>query len=172
MKKMLWITTLVIVAAFITACGGGQPTEAPTEAPQVQPTTAPTQAEAQPAEEEQPAQPASDDPAAIFKAAMAGVQTNVEPFFEGVPLPEGATIQFTREDRVEFITTLTVAEATQWYRDTFTSLGLIEVTELTKEADFGSTTYWGGYPDGRAIIVKITRQTPASTKVVVSFEDL
>jgi len=170
MKKKAWIIILIALALALAACGE-KATEAPVEQPQPeqqqqQPAAAPTSSQSN------TGSPASDETSATFHAAMEGVETTVERFFDGIPVPDDASIQTRRDEKVELITTMTVAEATQWYRDTFTSLGLIEVEELTKESEFSTTTYWGGYPNGQAIIVKVSKLSPSSSKVTVYFKDL
>lgn len=172
MKKIFWITALIVLTITLTACGGSKQTAAPSTKQPAESQPQPTSQPPPEATKETGEAPASDDPSAIFHAAMEGVETNVERFFEGIPVPEDASIQTKRDEKVEFITSSNVAEVTQWYRDTFTSLGLVEIEQLAKESEFSTTTYWGGYPNGQAIIVKAKKLSATSSKVTVFFKDL
>jgi glucose/arabinose dehydrogenase len=185
-KKLILVTAVLGLALALTACGGGSSPAQP-EAQQPAPQQATTQqpaAPTQPAEEaaeasEPPAaeaaeQPAvdSDDPETVIKAVMEGVTTDVKIFLEGIPVPENGTVQLQSDDKVEFLTQDDVATAAEYYRQTFTSLGLIEIGQLTEITESFGTMYFGGYPDGRAIKIKFRRITPSSTEVKVHFQDL
>ena len=173
MKKSIALIVLTIVLAIsVAACGGSaeppapEPTDVVVEEPAQQEPAAPSPTKA-PAADLDP-----ESPAGKFAAALEGKDTNVELFFEGIPLPDDATPSILEDYRAEFITQLDVAGATQWYRDTFTGLGLIEVDGLGFESENSTTTYWAGYPNGQAIKVSARRLSSATSEVKVIFEDL
>jgi hypothetical protein len=183
MRKEIWILISVIVLSLlVTACGGNEPTAEPTAPPQpvkVEPTKAAPaeteeEVEQEPAEGEQPAQqePTGDDPASIIKSAMAGVETDVKLFLEGIPVPDDAIIQSASDDKVEFLTSVDVSGSVEYFKQTYTALGLIEIEQLTETTEKFGTMYFGGYPDGRVIKIKFRRITPTSTEVKVLFEDI
>ena len=173
MKKSIALIVLTMVLAIsVSACGGSAEPPAPE----------PTDVIVEESVKEEPAAPEPTDapaadvdpesPAGKLAAALEGKDPNVELFFEGIPTPADATPSILEEYRVEFITELDVAGATQWYRDTFTSLNLIEVDGLGFESENSATTYWAGYPDGRAIKVFVRRLSSATSEVKVTFEEL
>ena len=165
MKKIYWITLLVVsLALVLTACGSPATEETTAEqstAEEAAPAEAPA-AEAAPA-----AQLDADTPGGIFQAAMAGVTTDVKTFLDGIPVPEDGTVSMEDNSRMDFVTSLSIEECAQFYRDTFPALGLIEIEELGKQTDFGATLIYGGYPNGKAIRVKIGRLSDISRNVQV-----
>lgn len=174
MKKSFAALFLVIVLALlVSACGGSSEPQVPAPTDVV----VEEQVQEEPADQEPTEPPAAeeadpDSPAAIFAAALEGKEPDVERFFEGVPVPEDATIQILEDYRVEFVSGMDVTTSSQWYRDTFTGLGLIEVEGLGFESENAATSYWAGYPDGRAIKVFVRKLSSASSEVKVVFEDL
>lgn len=169
MKRIYWITLLVVsLSIVLVACRSPAPQEPAPEQPAAEENVA---AEA-PAEEAAPAaQLDADTPGGIFQAAMAGVTTDVKIFIEGIPVPEEGTVSMADETRMDFVTSLSIEECAQFYRDTFPALGLIEIEELGKQTDFSATIVYGGYPNGKAIRVKIGRLSDISRNVQVYILD-
>ncbi len=160
MKRTIWIIPLVVLALALSSCGNSNQSASQTNQNQQKSTTPPTQ-------QAPTAQAEAGSNAAIFQEAMAGVETKVEKFYDGIPVPEKATIQTQRDEKVECITSMNVADTIKWFKDKYTSLGLIEVEKLTKESENSATLYWGGYPTGEAVIVKILKITPSSSKITI-----
>ena len=73
--------------------------------------------------------------------------------------------------RMDFVTPLSIEESAQYYRETFSSLGLIEIEELAKDTDFSSTLVFGGYPGGKAIQVKISRFSDTARNIKIFILD-
>ena len=171
MKRTIWIVSLILsIALALSACKGGEDTAAQPSAPEEDTAAAPAEAPAESAPaavEELP----PDSPGAIFQAAMAGVETDVKPFFDGIPVPEKGSISMSDDNRLDFVTSLTLEEGAQFYRDTFTALGLIEIEELTTQTDFNITMVFGGYPGGKAIKVTVKRLSNVSRNIQVSIVD-
>jgi len=188
-NKLILLIAVFVLALALAACGGGSEPAQPAQ-PEAQQPAAPAQpveqapAEEAPAEEaaEEPQQPAadapaqpavdSDDPATVIKAVMEGVTTDVKLFLEGIPVPDNGTVQLQSDDKVEFLTADDVVTAAGFYQQTFSSLGLIEIKQLTNLTENFGTMYFGGYPDGRVIKIKFRRITPSSTEVKVHFQDI
>jgi hypothetical protein len=129
------------------------------------------QAEESAAEESSGEEPDADSNEAIYYAAMEGVETDVEKFFEGIPVPEDGSIQMGDMTKVDFITSMTIDECVQFYRTTFPELGLVEIEELSNVTDYGATLVFGGYPTGEAIWVKVNELSPTSRKIKVRLVD-
>ncbi len=186
MRKTLWITGTVLILAISLAACGGQATPAPTAVPpteapaQVEPTAEPT---SPPAEAEEPvaeseteaeteAEAEEESPAVIFARAMEGVQTDVQRFTDGFPMPESAAITIIEAHRVEFIWSGTVPDGIAWAKEAYAEVGLIEVPELGYESDNSASFWYGGYPTGEAIRIRIQRVTDSTTTFKINFEDL
>ncbi len=171
MKRTIWIALLTLsLAALLAACGGGQ--AAPSDAQQ-QADSSKNDAASLPTAEPKELPP--DSPGAIFQQAMAGVETDVMPFIEGIPTPDQGTTSIATSERLEFITTLSIEEAAQFYRDTFTQLGLVEIEELTEESEFSIRMVFGGYPGGKAVRVSVVPVSKMSNTIKVNIlnpEDL
>jgi hypothetical protein len=183
MRKILWIAgVFLILSISMAACGGQEtpapPTAAPTQPPaQTQPTAQPTAAPAQgesesETESESEGEAVEMSPSEIFSTAMQGVETNVERFLEGFPMPEGAAITIIQPERVEFIQGFDVPTSIEWARDTYTGLGLIEIPELGFETENSASMWFGGYPTGQAIQIRIQRVTDGTSTFRITFEDL
>ncbi len=178
MKKIIWIALIALSLAFAQiACK----TAAERQAESTQEAAAATQA-AQPTEpeasesdelaveaevEELPA----DSPAGIFQEAMAGIETDVLPFIEGIPVPDDGSVSMEDATRMDFVTSLEIDECAQFYRDTFAELGLLEIEELGAKTDFSETVIFGGYPQGKAIRVKISNLSQFSRNIKVHILD-
>ena len=156
MNKHHWIALLVLSVALILAGCQSAPEEA-----------APAAEVEVGAAVDLPA----DSPGGIFQAAMAGVETKVSIFFEGIPVPEEGSISMEDNARMDFITSLTVEECVEFYRTTFPELGLIEIEELAKSTDFGATLVFGGYPQGKAIQIKVSRFSDTARNIKVFILD-
>ena len=173
MKKIHWISLLVVSVSIILAACGSPTASAPAAAPSAANEEA---ASAEVAAAEAPAVVLdAETPGGIFQAAMAGVTTDVMPFFEGIPVPDKGSISLADDTRMDFITSMSIEDCAQFYRDTFPALGLVEIEELGKTSDFGATLIYGGYPDGKAIRVKISRLSDISRNIkihILAPEDL
>jgi len=171
MKRTIWIALFILsLAALLAACGGGQ--AAPSNAQQAEAGKSESAASPPTAE---PKKLPPDSPGAIFQQAMAGVETDVKPFIEGIPTPDRGTTSIATDERLEFITTMSLEEAAQFYRDTFTQLGLIEIEELTEESEFSIRLVFGGYPGGKAVRVSVVPVSKMSNTIKVNIlnpEDL
>ncbi len=167
MKRISWIALSISVALILAGCGSTAE-ETPSVPEVVQ--EAPASVEADEPTVEAAALP-DDSPGAIFMAAMAGVQTDVKPFLEGIPVPEDGSVSMEDSDRMDFITSMTIEACAQFYRDTFPALGLVEIEELSIESDFGATLIFGGYPDGKAIRVKVSNLSQISRNIKIHILD-
>ncbi len=187
MRKLLWIAGIFLILSTALAACGGQPTPVPTavpptqpaaqeEAEPVEPTSPPEEAEAEgeTQEEAEPAQEEAEEesPEVIFARAMEGVQTNVERFIDGFPMPEGAAITIVEPDRLEMIQGYDIPTSIDWARETYTNLGLIEIPELGYETENSASLWFGGYPTGQAIHIRIQRVTDTTTTFKITFEDM
>ncbi len=156
MKKYRWSVLLILSLSLVLASCQSAPEE-----------TAPA-----PEVEEAPAMELpADSPGGIFQAAMAGVETNVSIFFEGIPVPEEGSISMADDTRMDFITALTIEECVDFYRKTFPELGMIEIEELAKSTEFSATLVFGGYPKGKAIEVKVSRFSETARNIKVNIMD-
>lgn len=183
MRKILWITGIFLILSIsMAACGGQEtpapPAEAPTQPPaQSQPTTQPTTAPEQAESEGESAGEIEGEaeemsPSEIYAAAMQGVETDVERFFEGFPMPEGAAITIIQPERLELIHGFDVPTSIEWARETYTGLGLIEIPDLGYETENSASLWFGGYPTGQAIQIRIQRVTDKTSTFRITFEDL
>lgn len=156
MKKNSWLVFSILSISIIVAGCQSTPEEA-APAPEV---------------EEVPAvELPADSPGGIFQAAMAGVETNVSIFFDGIPVPEEGSISMADDTRMDFITPLTIEECVDFYRTTFPELGLIEIEELAKSTEFSATLVFGGYPKGKAIEIKVSRFSDTARNIKVNIID-
>lgn len=156
MNKHHWIALLIMSIALILAACQSTPEE-PASVPEV---------------EEAPAMELpADSPGGIFQTAMAGVETDVKIFLEGIPKPDEGAVSMEDATRMDFVTPLSIEESAKYYRETFSSLGLIEIEELAKDTDFSSTLVFGGYPGGKAIQVKISRFSDTARNIKVFILD-
>ncbi len=164
MKKFLWIA---LIGLSMTLAQIACKTAAEREAERTQEAAEPAQAAEPTAVADLPA----DTPGGIFQAAMAGVETDVEQFLEGIPVPESGSVSMEEATRVDFITSMTIDECVQFYRDTFPALGLIEIEELGKISEYGATLVYGGYPNGKAVRVKVSILSDTSRTIQVHLLD-
>jgi hypothetical protein len=178
MKRSIWIICLVLsLGLVLSACQSApaEPAPAEEEPAEVEQEQAEPeqedQAEESAAEESSGEEPDADSNEAIYYAAMEGVETDVEKFFEGIPVPEDGSIQMGDSTKVDFITSMTIEECVQFYRTTFPELGLVEIEELSNVTDYGATLVFGGYPTGEAIWVKVNELSPTSRKIKVRLVD-
>lgn len=156
MKRKSWIVLLILSVSLILAGCQSAPEE-----------VAPAPEVAEVPAVELPA----DTPGGIYQAAMAGVETDVKLFFEGIPVPDEGSISMEDDTRMDFITALTIEESIAFYRETFPALGLIEIEELAKTTDFSATLVFGGYPTGNAIQIKISRFSDTARNIKVFILD-
>jgi hypothetical protein len=173
MKRNIWIFCLVLsLGLVLSACQSAPAEPAPAEEePAEVEQEQEEQAEQPTAEESSQEEPEADSNEAIYYAAMEGVETDVEKFFEGIPVPEDGSIQMGDSTKVDFITSMTIEECVQFYRTTFPELGLVEIEELSNVTDYGATLVFGGYPTGEAIWVKVNELSPTSRKIKVRLVD-
>ena len=170
MKKIIWIALIILSLALAQiACK----TAAERQAESTQEAAEAAKAN-QPAEASEPAEAVveaevvelpADTPGGIFQEAMAGIETDVKQFLEGIPVPDDGSVSMEDATRMDFITSMTIDECAQFYRDTFAELGLIEIEELNAKTDFSETLIFGGYPNGKAIRVKISNLSQFSRNI-------
>ncbi|MBC8505869.1 MAG: hypothetical protein ISR58_03510 [Anaerolineales bacterium] len=166
MKKYIWIALIILsVALAQIACKTAAEREA--ERSQEAAESAEVAEQAEEVVEEEPVELPADTRGGIFQAAMAGIETDVKLFLEGIPVPEDGSISMEDISRMDFITSMTIDECAQFYRDTFSGLGLIEVEELGAKTDFSETLIFGGYPKGKAIRVKISNLSQFSRNIKI-----
>ncbi len=167
MKKFIWIALIILsIALAQIACKTAAEREAERDQEAAE--------AAAPAEAAEPAEVVeldADTPGGIFQATMAGVETEVMQFLDGIPVPDSGSVSMEDNARVDFITSMTIEECVEYYRDTFPALGLIEIEELTKISDYGATIIYGGYPHGKAIRVKVSILSDTSRTIQVHILD-
>ncbi len=179
MKRNIWIFCLVLsLALVLSACQSApaEPAPAEEEPAEVEQEEAeePEQednAEQSAAEESSGEEPDADSNEAIYYAAMEGVETDVEKFFDGIPVPEDGSVQMGDMTKMDFVTSISIEECVEFYRTTFPELGLVEIEELGTMTDFGATLVYGGYPTGEAIWVKVSELSPTSRKIQIRLVD-
>ncbi|MBL7162421.1 MAG: hypothetical protein ISS57_07425 [Anaerolineales bacterium] len=161
MKRISWIALLILsVSLTLVACGSASDAgQAPSAAEEAAPP--------EPIETIEVVELPADTPGGIYQAAMAGVETDVKQFLDVIPVPDKGSISMEDATRMDFITSLTQEECIQFYRETFPALGLIEIEELTKITDYGATLIFGGYPNGKAIRVKVSNLSQISRNILI-----
>ena len=174
MKRITWVICLVFsLALVLSACQSApaEPAPAEEEPAEVEQEQAEPEQEDQEdepgAEESSQEEPDADSNEATYYAAMEGIETDVEKFFDGIPVPEDGSVQMGDMTKVDFITSMTIDECVQFYRTTFPELGLVEIEELSKSTDFGATLVYGGYPTDEAIWVKVNELSSTSREIKV-----
>ena len=167
MKRISRIALLILSVSFILAACSSAPETG--QAPSAPEAAAPAAEE--PIETVEVVELPADTPGGIFQAAMAGVETDAKQFLDIIPVPDDGSISMEDATRMDFITSLTIEECVQFYRDTFPALGLIEIEELTKLTDYSATLVFGGYPNGKAIRVKVSNLSQISRNILIHILD-
>ncbi len=174
MKKFIWIALIVLslaIAQIACKTAAERQAESTQEAAAAAKAAEPTEPEvaeaAEDAAEEEVVEVPADSPEGIFLAAMEGIETDVLPFIEGIPVPDDGAVSMEDHTRMDFVTSMSIDDCAQFYRDTFSGLGLIEIEELSDKTDFSETVIFGGYPQGKAIRVKISNLSQLSRNIKV-----